>query len=121
MDSFEAFAAQPSVIRKGKLSNGDNYAVVKLAFHLALYVNPESDGLNVWYDARYCYRNLTVINHALAKFEECGELRYWHKDHKNQHSVHHDGLYQSGQPPVKEYLIRKLEWDIRDVDEGIFK
>lgn len=121
MDSFEAFCAQPNVLSHGTLPNGDTYGVMRLAFHVALYINPESDGGSIWYDERYCYRNPSVVQAAIEKFKECGEWRYWQKDHKRQLSVHENELYPSGQPPIKSLLVRTLEWDLRDVDKGIFK
>ncbi|BCK65764.1 hypothetical protein KAM338_23780 [Aeromonas caviae] len=111
--SFKNFVGQNAVIDYGYLENGDTYAITRLMFHVALYVNPTADGLYVAYDARYCYCNLMVAMQAVAKFNETQEWWWYQKDHKRNRSV--EGRFLVNPAGALE---RILPWDANLVREG---
>lgn len=111
--SFKNFIEQNAVIDYGYLENGDTYAITRLMFHVALYVNPTADGLYVAYDARYCYCGLMVAMQAVAKFNETQEWWWYQKDHKRNRSV--DGRFLVNPAGALE---RILPWDANLVREG---
>jgi len=111
--SFKNFIEQNNTMHYGVLENGDTYAITRLMFHVALYVNPTADGLYVAYDARYCYCGLMVAIQAVDKFNETQEWWWYQKDHKRNRSV--DGRFLVNPAGALE---RILPWDANLVREG---
>jgi hypothetical protein len=111
--SFKNFIGQNNTMHYGVLENGDTYAITRLMFHVALYVNPTADGLYVAYDARYCYCGLMVAIQAVDKFNETQEWWWYQKDHKRNRSV--EGRFLVNPSGALE---RILPWDANLVREG---
>lgn len=119
MDTFKIFIDEPTILAHGKLNNGDNWAIQKLIYHVALYINPESDGSNIWHDERYCYINQATATAAVDHFDESGEWLWFQKIHHLNQSVNGRYLYQSGILQLPEYAIRELPFDLEDVKKGV--
>ena len=111
--SFKNFIEQSNTMHYGVLESGDTYAITRLMFHVALYVNPTADGLYVAYDARYCYCGLMVAMQAVDKFNETQEWWWYQKDHKRNRSV--DGRFLVNPAGALE---RILPWDAHLVSRG---
>lgn len=117
---FERFCngAGDTLLHKQTAEDGTRVAVIKLMFHVALYVNPESVGLGMNYDHRYCYANLEAALAGVELFNATGEWMLWQKDHCNQVSVVNGYLYQNGAYHSPECASGMAGWNEKDVAAG---
>lgn len=110
---FLSFVEQAGTVNYGKLSNGSEYCVSRLAFHYALYINPECHGFVLDYEERYCYASLGVTLKAIERFNERGEWWWYQKDHGRQLSIEGRFLCRQG-----DQIVRVLPWDVDAVRRG---
>ena len=123
LEQFQLFLEgyKDALLHTHSTEDGLNVAVIRLNFHVALYVNPESDGISFSYDHRYCYADISAAKAAIALYELSGEWMLWQKDHCNQVSVTDGYLYAAGVHHSPENSLGLAGWNEKSVAAGRYE
>lgn len=120
---FENFKAEcgKSALYSEVINEETSVVVVELLYHVALYVDPESDGISMIYEHRYCYANIHAALAAIQLYKKTGQWLLWQKDHSNQISVADGHLYAAGVLHSPEFSLGLAGWNEKAVAKGDFK
>jgi hypothetical protein len=100
------------------ICNDTEFLVVRLCYHVALYVNPTMDG---GFDDRYCIHSLPVALKAIEVYPLCGEIWYWQKHHNKRIRVVENLLYRDDDLCIPENAIGTVTWNADDIRKfGVF-
>jgi len=92
---------------------GDTRLIVKrLAYHVALYVNPTRD---YGYDERYCICSKEVALLAIEKFKEVGEIWYWQKHHNKNLRCVENYVYNDTGLCQPEFALYQVPWNAENL------
>jgi hypothetical protein len=93
----------------------DIFAIIPLAFHCAIYVNPHLSG---GCEERYCYYNVDLCIIAIEEFSKTGEMKFWHKHHTKNISVVGNAAYQSGAHQIVGNELYFVEWNCTELKKN---
>lgn len=94
--------------------SGDILIIVRLAFHVAVYLNPDE-----FYNSedRYCYLNSELAKKAITEYFSDGVLRYWQKHHNKSISINGNLAYRSGEYQIPSNSLYSVEWNIDELSK----
>lgn len=88
--------------------NEDIFAIIPLAYHCAIYVNPHESG---GCEERLCYYNIDLALIAIEEYSKTNTMKYWHKHHNKNISIDGNAAYRSGDHQIAGNELYFVDWD----------